>query len=104
MRSIIGRAAAVAVAQQLIAQASVTDVRPAGLLLLPSPCAVAGAGGPQLGVSAGGDFKFVWLLLTRTLRVMIAQKEAGAALIASRRHRGNRLNDAECSGQAARCD
>jgi hypothetical protein len=46
------RAAAVGRAQQLLAQASGIDDSSAGLLLL--PCAVAGAGGPQQGVS--GDF------------------------------------------------
>ncbi len=45
----ISRAAAVAVAQQLKAQALVVDDPPTGLLLL--LCAASGVGGPQLGAS-----------------------------------------------------
>ncbi len=45
------RAAAVAGAQQLLAQVFTIDDSSAGLLLL--PCAVAGAGGPQQRVPGG---------------------------------------------------
>ncbi len=46
-RAVSSRVAAVALTQQLLAQASAIDDSSEGLLLL--PCAVAGAGGPQQG-------------------------------------------------------
>ncbi len=48
-RAVNSRAAAVAVAQQLLEQASAVEDNSEGLLLLPG--AVASAGGPQHGVS-----------------------------------------------------